>query len=82
MEHFYFWVIPCFSTTGCFLDIARKNFREKTKPYLENCVCLSDGGYTVQFQTPAIQQIALHAHEKSHRVALLLFNFEKLALVI
>jgi len=27
-------------------------------------MCLSDGGYTVQFQALAIQQIALHAHEK------------------
>jgi len=25
---------------------------------------LSEGGYTVHFQTLAIQQIALHAHEK------------------
>jgi len=27
-------------------------------------MCLSDGGYTQQFQARAIQQIALHAHEK------------------
>jgi len=34
-------------------------------------MCLSDGGFTVQFQALATQQIALHAHEKkSHHVAL------------
>jgi len=27
-------------------------------------MCLSDSGYTVQFQTCAIQQIALRMHEK------------------
>jgi len=38
-------------------------------------MCLSDGGYTVQFQARAIQQIALHRMKKS-RVALALLSVE------
>jgi len=53
----------CNVATFCSKFSWRKNFREKTKPSLESCMCLSDGGYTVQFQACAIQQIALHAHK-------------------